>query len=249
MTDWSQLEDAGGSAAAVPEFLDRVEPGPSPVWDELWTRLCPQGAVFSASLAAIPRLTDIAAGWPPPVRAEPLMLAGAILGSEEQYHQVFDVQERYSAQLATLRRLVDETLQAAAGSDDTETYVYLLQALMAFDSIDVWDSHLNGLVTQEYEIECPGCSTNLFITLGDDGYFATHEDYAIKDDAATTALLPADPADLDGAEATLHALAVRDGHNTVAFQLTHIFGRAICSDCGTALSISKRIAAAAGHAT
>lgn len=249
MTDWSQLEDAYGSAVAVPGLLDRLEPGPSAVWDELWARLCPQGAVFSASLAALPRLADTAAGWPPSARVEPLLLAGAILGSEEQYHQVLDVRERYSAQIATLRRLADETLQASARIEDTETYIHLLQALMSFEDVDVWDSHLDGLATQEYEISCPDCTVDLFIALGDYGYFATHEDYATKDGVATTALLPAAPEELQGAGATLHALAVRDGQSTVALRLAHLFGSVACSDCGAVLSLPERIAAAFGRDT
>ncbi|TDB90771.1 hypothetical protein E1264_03945 [Actinomadura sp. KC216] len=247
MTDWGGLQDAEGSADSIPDLLDRLTPNSSDLWERLWARLCPQGAVFPASLAALPYLSDLAARWAPEERVEPLLLAGAILGSDEQYHQVFDVRDRYSAQISVLRELTDDTLRTHAASKDSANYVYLLQALMAFEGVDVWDSHLENLVTEEYEISCPSCDVDLFIVLGDPDCFATHQDYALKDDVISTPLRSADPGELSGAPGLLHRTAVRDGCHAVARRLTYLFGTATCSQCGTGLPIAERVAAAFGR--
>jgi hypothetical protein len=62
--DWSGLRDAYGDAAAVPNLLERLwSPDAADreaAIDELWSRLCHQETVFSASAAAIPSLVHAA---------------------------------------------------------------------------------------------------------------------------------------------------------------------------------------------
>lgn len=233
-TGWSHLRDAQGCAVDVPELLDRLRPGRSPGWDEAWARLCPHGSVFPASLAALPHLMRLAASWTPAARAEPLLLTGAILSSRERHHHVADVRGRYEAEIFTLRRLAQESLRSSLLLEDTGTYIRLLQALMAFEGLAPWDVHLDGLLSQHYEISCPHCTAVLSLTLGDDGHVATHG-------TVSTALLPADPQDLEGAALILHRTATRDEQKTVARRLTHLFGQATCPNCGTLVSIAERV--------
>jgi hypothetical protein len=233
-TGWSHLRDAQGSAVDVPELLDRLRPERSPAWDEAWARLCPHGSVFPASLAALPHLMRLAASWTPAARVEPLLLAGAILGSRERHHQVADVRGRYEVEIFGLRRLTQESLRSSFLLQDTGTYIRLLQALMAFEGRGPWDSLLDGLIVQEYEISCPRCAAGLSLTLGDRGYVATHGD-------ASTALLPAEPQDLNGTALALHRTAIRDQQKTVAVQLTHLFGQATCPRCDTLISIAEQV--------
>jgi hypothetical protein len=62
--DWSGLRDAYGDAAAVPSLLERLwSPDAADredAIDELWSRLCHQETVYSASAAAIPPLVQVA---------------------------------------------------------------------------------------------------------------------------------------------------------------------------------------------
>lgn len=233
-TGWSHLRDAHGSAVDVPELLGRLRPERSPDWDEAWARLCPHGSVFPASLAALPQLMRLAASWTPAARVEPLLLAGAILGSRERHHQVADVRGRYEVEIFALRRLTQESLRSSFLLQDTGTYIRLLQALMAFEGRGPWDSLLGGLIVQEYEISCPRCAADLSLTLGDRGYVAAHG-------AVPTALLPAEPQDLNGTALALHRTAIRDQQKTVAFQLTHLFGQATCPRCDTLISIAEQV--------
>lgn len=71
--EWLELEDAYGSAQNIPSLLSAVEADPSPKrnaeqepWFSLWSALCHQDTVYSASFAAVPHLLRIAsaASWP-----------------------------------------------------------------------------------------------------------------------------------------------------------------------------------------
>ena len=59
MTDWAELQHAYGSAEDVPALLAaaaETSDETGKVWDDLWSRLCHQGTVYSASRAALPRV-------------------------------------------------------------------------------------------------------------------------------------------------------------------------------------------------
>ena len=65
--EWSTLDHAYGRADDIPKLLLTVEADASPKtsydqepWFSLWSALCHQGDVFSASFAAVPHLLRIA---------------------------------------------------------------------------------------------------------------------------------------------------------------------------------------------
>lgn len=66
---WLSLDDAYGPATALPVLLDRLlawsanhadhgEPWPHGLAQDLWSRLCHQGTVYTASYAAFPTLVE-----------------------------------------------------------------------------------------------------------------------------------------------------------------------------------------------
>src|SRR5262245_60984941 len=82
--NWKDLRDAYGSAEDLPELLSELEPDPkSPVWNELWGRVCHQDSTFSASPHVLPFLLKAASVWEPESRAMPLALAGCIVAAPE----------------------------------------------------------------------------------------------------------------------------------------------------------------------
>ena len=102
-------------------------------------------------------------------------------------------------------------------------------------------TNLELLVNDEVEIECPRCDTSLFVVFGDEGHFATHEDYATKTDVAKTPLLPATPDNLKGIGRRLYNLSTEAGQRSVAAAVTHVFGRATCTECGRTLRVSDEV--------
>lgn len=84
--DWSALRHAYGNADDIPALLEAARQAPAPTdgkeqpWFALWSALCHQGDVYSASYAAVPVLVDIAAERATDHRVvgECLLLAGCI---------------------------------------------------------------------------------------------------------------------------------------------------------------------------
>ena len=64
--DWTTLRHAYGTAGDIPALLDRARVAPPPrdyrdePWFTLWSSLCHQGDVYTASYAAVPELIAIA---------------------------------------------------------------------------------------------------------------------------------------------------------------------------------------------
>lgn len=113
MTDWGQLEHAYGSADDVPGLLAALSPDPNAeVWGELWSRLCHQGSVYSASFPALPFLLDAASKWRPEARVAPLSLAGAVVASDDHRPRVHDT-AAFRATIDALHRVVLDTLSQA----------------------------------------------------------------------------------------------------------------------------------------
>ncbi|MCW5250549.1 hypothetical protein [Streptomyces sp. SHP 1-2] len=243
MTDWSRLSHAYGSAEDIPALLARIasERGSGP-WDDLWSALCHQGSVYSASFAALPWLADMAENEDRGQAVNALGLAGAIMAGAGQPHGAGDVRTRYPAEIATLLASVNRHLRTAA--DRTE-YIHLLESMLAFEGVAGWSEDLAwGIGNEEYEISCPECETDLFIVLGEHGFFCTGEDYALSDGAVETRpLRPASPTSLEGIGSRLHGIALTDGQHEIAHVLTHVFGNATCPDCETDFSVADRVSA------
>ena len=81
---WAQLEHAYGSAADIPALLRQLRSFPpgrdyqSEPYFSLWSALCHQGEVYTASYAAVPHLVDALLGSPSPVYGPPLQLVTCI---------------------------------------------------------------------------------------------------------------------------------------------------------------------------
>ncbi|MFJ8229893.1 hypothetical protein ACIQ9E_08025 [Streptomyces sp. NPDC094448] len=243
MTDWPRLSHAYGSAEDIPALLARIASEPeSDLWNDLWSALCHQGSVYSASFAALPWLAGMAENEDRGQAVNALGLAGAIMARAEQPHGAGDVRAQHSAEIATLLASVNRRLRTA--TDPTE-YIDLLESMLGFEGVAGWSEDLAwGIGNEEYEISCPGCESNLFIALGERGFFCTSEDYALSDDTIETRpLRPTRPADLEGIGTRLHGIALNDGRHEVAHVLTYVFGNATCPDCETDFSVADRIGA------
>ncbi len=243
MTDWSQLSHAYGSAEDIPALLDRIASEPKPeLWSDLWSALCHQGSVYSASFAALPWLADVADSDDREQAVNALVLAGAIMAGAEQPHGPGDVRAQHAAEVESLLAAVNQQLRMA--SDRTD-YIHLLEAMLGFEGVVGWSEDLAwGLGNEEYEVDCPGCQTGLFVVLGERGFFSTSEDYALSDDdVETRPLLPVNPANLDGVGRRLHDIALSDGQHEVAHVLTYVFGHATCPDCETRFSVADQVSA------
>lgn len=222
-------------------MLDQLVPDPdADIWGEVWSCLCHQMSVYTASFAALPRLTETARGWAPADRTMVLALCGAIVaGAEQVRKEAGDVRATYAAEIGELLRLVNETMCAPIGETD---FIYMLQAALAFENVPVWDESLDRLVDGEYEVdECPGCQAHLYVVIGDDERFTTSGDYALDDAVPKGELSPAAPAELDDVARRIYGTADDLGQEDVAKKLLYVFGTGTCPDCDTRFSVAERI--------
>ncbi|GHI09316.1 hypothetical protein AQI88_31635 [Streptomyces cellostaticus] len=228
-TDWSQLTHAYGTADDIPGLFARLDggPGDEQVWHALWSALCHQGSVYSASFAALPLLTDIATGRAAGARDEAVALAGFVVAEADPPERF-----RYEDQIAELLPVAHACL-AEIPANDPKEFVYHTQFLLAFEGVPFWSRELEVLL-EEFEAECPQCGALTAVLVGE--YL----------DDCEAELHPADPAGLTGIGARLHAMAVGAGQEAVAEWVARLFGRVRCPECETLFGLAESAAGAEG---
>ncbi|MBO4252812.1 hypothetical protein [Streptomyces griseorubiginosus] len=235
--NWGELTHAYGSAEDIPGLFAQLGgPEDDRVWTDLWSALCHQGSVYEASWAAMPVLADIALGRAPGEPIQAVLMAGLITTDPDPGRR-----ERYAPEIAELLG-VARALLATPGTGD---FVYLQMAVLAFEDAGVWAEALEGVVNEEYELECPECEDGLFVAFGSYGYFCVAGDYVTgpgaQDTEGRAELAPIAPDRLDGIGARLHREAVAAGQHEVAHALTYVFGTAHCPSCDAGFTVSEEV--------
>lgn len=245
MTDWAQLDHAYGDAADIPDLLDQARPeAAQDVWQDLWSRLCHQGSVYTASYAAIPALAEKARSWTPPQCFEPLILAASIIASTDSPWPAELVRASLAEEIEQLIRTAAESLQYPGLAGDPVMYIHILQALLAFEGVVIWSDHLDGINDEEYAVPCPRCETENFVAIGRYGYFTTLDSmYMRHTDSHREALQPRRPQDLSPLAKRLYTQALADAQNDVAEKITYVFGQASCADCGAGFRVDEAVEA------
>lgn len=217
VTDWSALRDAYGPADRVPELLAAVRSPAAgrPAWVELWSRLCHQGTVATASYAALPTLARLAVASPAAGYSEPAHLAAAIIASPDGPADPADVRRRYSADIARLHAVAQRNLPLARGATE---FVCGLQALLAFEGVPVWSRRLEMITDGEAEVACPACDEQFLIDL--------------LDPSGSPVVRPEQPTRLTDGAARAYSTALENGHDDVAATMLVLFGRVRCPSCG-----------------
>ncbi|MBO3740284.1 hypothetical protein [Actinoplanes flavus] len=144
-------------------------------------------------------------------------LAAAIVASVDGPEDPAAVRQRYANELAALHAVAVRNLRYA--TSDME-FVYVLEALMAFENGGVWQRNLHWLASGEAEIDCPSCGEHLVLDLeGPDFLMASFTD---------PFLAPTTVAPVEHAEATMEnrllVLSQAHGRPAVAGKLPRLSG-------------------------
>ena len=237
--NWHELTHAYGSAEDIPGLFARLGGDEDDkIWSELWGSLCHQGSVYEASWAAMPVLADIALGRAPGEPIQAVLMAGLVTTDPDA-----DRRERYAREIGELLGVARGLF---AAETDPGTFVYLQMAVLAFEGTGgVWAEALEGVNSEEYSIECPGCEDDLFVAFGEYGTFTSSGDYVTGAGAKSTEgraeLVPVDPARLEGIGARLYREAAEAGLTQLAGALTHVFGRTRCPSCDAEFTVSDEV--------
>jgi hypothetical protein len=238
VTDWAVLRHAYGTAEDVSDLLAAAEESGTdfaPAWEEVWSRLCHQGTVYTASYAALPLLTAIAERHAPAGYIAALDLASDIVASTDGPLDSAEVRSQWAAALGRLQELAQHNLPLAAG--DAE-FVYGLQALLAFQNGGVWQRRLDHVADGELPLECPRCDEFLLLNLEGPEYLLTNCSDA---SAAPTPVHPVEPS-ADSTEGRILATSKSLGRTMVAAKLTYAFGALVCPSCATSFHAAHAFA-------
>ena len=109
MTDWTALQQAYGPADNIPALLARaaeVGPDAEQAWEDLWSSLCHQGTVHTASYSAIQDLADLASVTAPGADSQPVQLAAHIISSTDtpDDEALPQIRAQYATELAALEQ-------------------------------------------------------------------------------------------------------------------------------------------------
>lgn len=130
---WSDIRTAYGDAGNIPPLLEKLKDFPAPVsyedepWFSLWSSLCHQGDVFSASFAAVPHIVEILSSDPCRADFNYFQLPACIeLARFDKDVQVPDTLKQ--AYIEALARLPELAAKAAASGWSAEKCAMALAA-------------------------------------------------------------------------------------------------------------------------
>ncbi|GAA1639739.1 hypothetical protein [Actinoplanes couchii] len=225
MTEWASLQGTYGSAEQIPGLLAAAaDAEDGEVWDELWTHLCHQGTVYSASYAALPALARMSRDREPAGRSAPLHLAASIVAATDGPEDPVDVRRRYEREIAELHAVATHNLPYATTDVDL---LYGLEALMAFENGGVWQRDLHRLADDEVEVDCPSCDEHLVLDVT--GPVFRMESIA-DGSLPPTLMTPVDHL-ATTIEGRLLDLTRAHGREPLSARMQRFFGRATCPAC------------------
>jgi hypothetical protein len=161
---WGELMDAYGKASDIPALLEQLKTAPpsadsrSEPWFSLWSALCHQSDVYTASYAAVPHVIAIAASKPRAERVEHINFTASVEAfrhKEKAPAIPADLEMDYHASLNQAANLILDSLVAEW---DETGYKVLLGALAVLRGQYKLGSAIFEL---EEEIECAECGTIL----------------------------------------------------------------------------------------
>lgn len=173
---WKELTHAYGSAANIPALLEQLktaepqEEYDTEPWFSLWSALCHQYDVYTASYAALPHIIAIASSKPPHLRLDHLWLASSI----EAFRHLEDapalpaeLKEAYEQAIKQAPKLILECLDLDWQEADNRILLGSLAVMQGHPQLG------NAIFELETETECPNCQ-GTFPTRGYD-LFTTPE--------------------------------------------------------------------------
>jgi hypothetical protein len=186
---WKQLKQAYGSAEDIPTLLRQLSDAPAKMedyetepWFSLWSSLCHQNDVYTASYAAVPHIVANATLRPPEERREFVLLVALIevwRYRSDSPEIPSDLEQDYFSALEEMRLLICECLRLKLKNEDDAKV--LLGGLAVVDGL-----HDFGMATIELPEPnaCPNCGTYVsplgYKADGFDAKVAQNQDFCIK---------------------------------------------------------------------
>ena len=163
---WSELSHAYGSGSDIPSLLKRLKSATEPAedykaepWFTLWSSLCHQGDVYTASYAAVPHVVDIARQAVGPIAFSFFDFPAAIEVARRKGHGPeipSDLADDYTAAIASLSDIGclhsksawdrSTVLSAAAAQAVAKGHVDIAEAILNLD-----DDWISKIIASDWE--------------------------------------------------------------------------------------------------
>jgi len=244
--EWGRLEDAYGTAGQIPQLLIALASGDDAALDELFGCICHQMSVYSSSIAAFPHLIAIASRLEanPKLQVDTLCLAGAICESRG-FDSELESSEFADAARAALPDAIGLARAALRKTTDRHAGVYLINSVAAFDHMQALARVVEGFSDEEFSLECPSCSVDLYIWPCPEGLSVAAED-PVNHKQTKRTFVSRGMSDQSGREEDLRWLEAEsagipilaDLHSKLPF----LFGDARCPKCGHTFPLFDELA-------
>jgi hypothetical protein len=236
---WAQLHHAYGVATDVPDLLRALARGEDrrqasrrgDVWDMIWSALCHQGDVDTASYAALPHIVAIGAKRPTAEQSMFWSFAGAVALSDHRGLMPDDLRESYDEAVREADRLA--TACIATGVDESSAR----QLLWAMAALRGWRKAARGLEAlgdDELAPNCPACETQLYVTLTKLPFVASDEDPVGKKKGHQTLTRTRPPRP---EVASILEIARGVGHEALAAKIAALDADVTCPNCDEDFSL------------
>lgn len=218
----------------VPELLERVErQDNAEAWTELgWRLVLEHDLVSPASFAALPRLVRLA-----PRSAEARGLAGRILERAAGHHGCDDLLADCLGVIAQYGKVLDSHLRSRPAD-----YLASFRALLAVEEEYHWANALEGFSDDINHVECPHCSADVMIVIGEFGCYS--QVWGEYDEEIRRDLRPATAEELTGTGRWMYQTTIRDGQDVLAKGITYLFGEAECPGCASVFNVADEYTSA-----
>lgn len=236
---WGTLHHAYGPADDVPSMLRELRSNPGDdVWEAIWSSLCHQGSVSSASYAAVPHI--VAMSQEAPVERQidywNFVWCVAAQGSTLEGAIPDELRNDYYEALQQAAELIRRRLESRPESQ-TEV-IYLLATLTAAKGCRIEAHVLDWLAGNELPGKCPGCSIDLRALVEPDGVFLGLDNKQrlstplINASGGIQSKSVAARLDRETVSEWLPMMAAAAGHPSLATTIMTLYGRASCPECG-----------------
>ena len=244
--EWGHLEDAYGTADQIPQLLADLEGGSEAALDELFSCICHQMSVYSASIAALPHLIAIAYRLEanPKLQRDVLCLAGAICESRD-YARELERSEYADAAIAALPDAIRLSREVLGKATDHHAGIYLINSIAAFNQMQEVARVVEGFSDEEFPLECPSCSVDLYVWPCPEGLFVAAEDPVAYAKTARTFVskgLSGESTRESDLQWLLAESANAPSLADVRSKLPFLFGDASCPKCGHTFALFDELA-------
>lgn len=119
-------------------------------------------------------------------------------------------------------------------------FIYLLQAARAFAGDQFWGPCLDHLADGEFPGVCPNCKKDLYLVIGEHGFFATAEEWIRRPPFQRSVIEP-NNGSMPEVGRWLYEQAQLAQQDSVADWIRYVFGRSVCPSCGHKFAVQDAI--------